>query len=282
MPHFEVVDVTGEGAFGLIPPCADRAFDHRTCDYWEDADRGSKAHRSNWLKQPEETAGGLSGAGSAAASDPSANPFAPGPKAPNPFAPPPRPANPFAPAREAAPNPFASPGSGASRNPFLDDLDDSLADNPFAPKRPARPVVAADAPRKLQLLGRGLGVFGSYAKVLLADDEPVAYCQFGPLSAYPRALRLRELYPQLPDAPLPAVITCIATTAMARRHGYALRLVDEVCRDLAGRGFAAVEAYPEAHAAENATPAARPQFWLRAGFSLAVDDERFPVMRREL
>lgn len=114
------------------------------------------------------------------------------------------------------------------------------------------------------------------------DGEPAAYCQFGPLSAYPRALRLRELYPQLPEAPLPAVVTCIATTAAARRSGYALRLVASVCDELAARGFAAVEAYPEAHAAEDATPAARPGFWIRAGFRLAVDDERYPVMRREL
>jgi hypothetical protein len=109
----------------------------------------------------------------------------------------------------------------------------------------------------------------------------VAYCQFGPLSAYPRALRLRELYPQLPDAPLPAVISCIATTSRLARVA-TLRLVAEVCRDLAERGFAAVEAYPEAHAVADSTPAARPQFWIRAGFALAVDDERYPVMRREL
>jgi ribosomal protein S18 acetylase RimI-like enzyme len=143
-------------------------------------------------------------------------------------------------------------------------------------------MIAADAPRKLQLLGRGLGIFGSYAKLLLIDGEAAGYCQFGPLSAYPRALRLRELYPRLPDAPLPAVITCISTTAEARRRGRALRLVEEVCRDLAGRGFAAVEAYPEARAVEDATPAARPGFWIRAGFRLAVDDERYPVVRREL
>jgi ribosomal protein S18 acetylase RimI-like enzyme len=155
-------------------------------------------------------------------------------------------------------------------------------DNPFAPQRPARPTIAAEAPRKLQLLGRGLGIFGSYAKLLIVDGEAVAYCQFGPLSAYPRALRTRDLYPQLPQAPLPAVITCIATTVAGRGSGHALRLVAEVCRDLAGRGFAAVEAYPEAHAVADATPAAKPGFWLRAGFALAVDDERYPVMRREL
>ena len=46
-------------------------------------------------------------------------------------------------------------------------------------------------------------------------ERAVAYAQFGPLSAYPRALRLRELYPRLPQSPLPAVITCVAVAAEA-------------------------------------------------------------------
>ena len=272
MSRFEIVDVGDETRFGLVPPCADPAFDHRTCDYWEDADHGSKASRPGWLRSGAGAAGSGSGSGAGPSGGAPSNPFAP-PHAAS--------ANPFAPARSAA-NQFATASAGPVRNPFLDDLDDSPEENPLAPKRPARPTIAAEAPRKLQLLGRGLGVFGTYAKLLLVDDEPAGYCQFGPLSAYPRALRLRELYPQLPDAPLPAVITCIATTAAARRSGHALRLVAEVCGDLAGRGFAAVEAYPETRPRENDTPAARPEFWLRAGFQLAVDDDRYPVVRREL
>jgi hypothetical protein len=253
MTKLEIVDISDEARFGLVPPCADPSFDHRSCDYWEDADHGAKTSRSSWLPK-----GG---------SSPAANS---------------NDANPFLPARKASTNPFAPAFSEPPRNPFLEDRTGGSDDNPFAPKRPSRPTIAAEAPRKLQLLGRGLGVFGTYAKLLLADGESVGYCQFGPLSAYPRALRLRQLYPQLPDAPLPAVITCIATTSEVRRNGYALKLVEAVCDDLTGRGFSAVEAYPEVHAAENVTPAARTEFWLRAGFRLAVDNERYPVVRREL
>jgi ribosomal protein S18 acetylase RimI-like enzyme len=250
-----IVDVTDEAAFRLIPPCADPGFDHRTCDYWEDSARGSKAARLSWLE-----------AGSATAATP-----------------PSRPRNPFGGLDEPVDNPFApSRSSGAAANPFVPSDDDALADNPFAPPPPARSAFGADGPRKLGLLVRGMAVFGSYAKVLLVGDEAVAYAQFGPLSAYPRALRLRELYPQLPDAPLPAVITCIATTPEARGGGHARRLVEAVCDDLAGRGFAAVEAYPENGARPDATSGATPAFWLTTGFSLAVDDERFPVVRREL
>jgi hypothetical protein len=264
MASLEIIDVTDEDRFGHIPPCADPGFDHRTCDYWEDADRGSKAARLAWLS-------GTAPVGSTPAA--SANPFAPPPRAA---------ANPFAPEARLSDNPFAPPPRRPAANPFLDDVATDPDDNPFAPRRPARPTVAADAPRKLQLLGRGLGIFGSYAKVLLIDGHAAAYCQFGPLSAYPRALRLRDLYRQLPSSPLPAVITCVATTAEARRNGHALRLVTAVCDDLAGRGFAAVEAYPEAHSRPDATPAATRQLWIRAGFTTAVDDDRYPVLRREL
>jgi GNAT superfamily N-acetyltransferase len=165
-------------------------------------------------------------------------------------------------------------------NPFGDD--DEPAENPFAPRREARPTIGADQPRKLQLLGRGLAIFGTYAKVLEADGRPAAYVQFGPLSAYPRAQHLRDLYPRLPATPLPAVITCIATTPEARGAGHAHTLIAAVCDDLAGRGFAAVEAYPERGARADSTSAATPEFWVDCGFTVAIDDERFPVLRREL
>jgi GNAT superfamily N-acetyltransferase len=247
---FRIEDVVDEPTFGLLPPCADPQFDHRSCDYWEDADRGSRLARSI---------------------APSA------PKAPA------RRANPFADddADEPALNPFLPAAKGPAFNPFAADKDEIVA-NPFAPPPPVRAALAPDTPRKLAHLLRGRGIFGSYAKVLVLDERPIAYAQFGPLSAYPRASRVRELYPQLPDAPLPAVITCIATTSDARGAGHAKRLVAAVCDDLAGRGFAAVETYPEAGRDPDATSAATPAFWLAAGFRLAVADDRFPVMRREL
>ncbi|HSH22003.1 MAG TPA: hypothetical protein VK992_05295, partial [Candidatus Caenarcaniphilales bacterium] len=188
MTKIRIVDVTDTVAFQLVPLCADARFDHRTCDYWEDADRGSKAYRGAWLH---------------AAAPPQASPAVTD--------------NPFAPVtHEPEENPFAPPTGAARPAGFADDeLFAVPLDNPFAraamPERPLRDGV----PRKLALLDRGRAVFGSYAKVLLADGQAAGYCQFGPLSAYPRAMRQRDLYPQLPEAPLPAVITCIATTAEA-------------------------------------------------------------------
>ena len=258
MTDIEILDVIDEARFGLVPPCADPGFDHRSCDYWEDADRGSKAARLAWF-QP-------------GAADPARTTNRPALFGDDDDDPAPAPvANPFA--RVAT--------SGPRLNPLFED-DEPALPNPFAPPPKVRPLSGSDVPRKLGLLGRGLIAFGSYAKLLLVDDEPAVYAQFGPLSAYPRALRLRELYPQLPDAPLPAVITCIATTADARGNGHATRLVGAICTDLGERGFAAVEAYPQAGARPDSTSAATPAFWVACGFRVAVDDERFPVLRREL
>src|SRR6266581_425048 len=100
--RIRIVDVRDEPSFRLIPPCADPGFDHRSCDYWEDAERGSKAARLAWLE---------------------ASP---------PPEPPARPAatdNPFAPASsEAQPafNPFSSSdhSSRPAFNPFADDDDE--------------------------------------------------------------------------------------------------------------------------------------------------------------
>lgn len=254
-----IVDVTDESMFALLPPCADPGFDHRSCDYWEDADRGSKAARLAWLEP---------GAGARDAPPPPRTP----------------PVNPFLADLEASGSPPANPFAASRPNPFLAPDEDDLnvpAMNPFAPPPRQRPNPGSEAPRKLQLLGRGLGVAGSYAKVLIRGDAPAAYAQFGPLTAYPRAQRTRDLYPALPDAPLPAVITCIASTSEARHLGLAQRLVEVVCEDLEARGFTAVEAYPEIGAPPDATSAATPAFWEMVGFARAIDDPRFPVMRRE-
>ena len=253
--YIEIVDVTDESTYARIPPCANPGFDHRSCDYWEDAERGSKAIRLAWIEPT------------------TAAEAAPAPRvAENPF---------LADLEERRANPFAAALGAGAANPLFSD-DDPLEDNPFAPRRAPRPTVADTAPRKLRLLGRGLGVAGSFAKVLIVDDRPAVYCQFGPLTAYPRAQRTRDLYPALPAAPLPAVITCIASTAATQGAGLARALVAAVCDDLEARGFAAVETYPEIGARPDATSAAAPAFWKSVGFVTAAPDERWPVMRREL
>ena len=96
MAAFRIADVVDEPAFGLLPPCADPSFDHRSCDYWEDADRGSRLARS----------------------------IAPGTPRP-----PARPPNPFAGdnAEEPSVNPFLPADRGPAFNPFAADTDEIVA-----------------------------------------------------------------------------------------------------------------------------------------------------------
>lgn len=242
MAGLRIVDLTDEATFGLVPPCADPSFDHRTCDHWENERGGSKASRPSWLEAA-----------------------APAPSRP-----------------DLVGNPFAPQGPATPVSDWLRGAADDLADNPFAPRRTVERPMTEGAPRKLALLDRGRGVFGSYAKVLLDGEAPAGYAQFGPLSAYPRARQIRDLYAQLPTSPLPAVITCIATTREARGRGLAKMLVEAVCDDLAGRGFSAVEVYATWGEPPDETSTATPAFWQGLGFDLVVDDPRYPVLRREL
>ena len=87
----------------------------------------------------------------------------------------------------------------------------------------------------------------------------MAYAQFGPLSAYPRAQQIRDLYPALPSAPLPAVITCVATSACGPRGRPGARSSSRrSSRTWPPAGFAAVEAYPDLTLAEDEASAAHP------------------------
>ena len=165
--------------------------------------------------------------------------------------------------------------------------------NPFAPKEPTREEALRDAaaapgqPPKLRLLTRQLPVSGPMGWVLLAKGEPVAYCQAGPLSAFPRAQRLRDRYPGLPESPPPAIVTCISVIPAARGAALGSALVEGVLTRLGAAGFAAAEAYPEEPAITpepDETSAATRTFWERLGFSVAATgpDGRWPVMRRTL
>ena len=94
MTALRILDIGDDADFRRIPPCADPRFDHRTCDHWEDADRGSRESRPAWLTTPVV-----------------AEPRSPRPAADNPFAPAPK---------DPDWNPFASGGASGGRpgNPF--------------------------------------------------------------------------------------------------------------------------------------------------------------------
>ena len=196
----------------------------------------------------------------------------------------PRPANPFLAdleAKEPIANPFATE---RPVNPFLtpgDEDDAGPVDNPFAPRPVARPAVGSDAPRKLQLLAAGWGSRGLRQGAACATS-PAAYAQFGPLTAYPRAQRTRELYPALPDAPASRGHHLHRDDGRGARRrprpgpgGGRLRRPRRA-RVHRRRGI------PDDRRRTGCDERGDARLLASVGFALAIDDERFPVMRRDL
>jgi hypothetical protein len=115
------------------------------------------------------------------------------------------------------------------------------------------------------------------------DRLAVGWCQFGPISAYPRAQVIRDRYPELPDSPAPWVVTCLQVVeTQPDRAAAAKALLTAVCDELDRRGIIAVEAYPEG-VADAWLPSPGPaSVYQQAGFAQVAGEDRYPVMRREL
>ena len=183
---------------------------------------------------------------------------------------------------EPAFNPFAPAAQGAGRQPVRDE-DDEPADNPFAPAPAARPAgrrrraaqaaPARPRPRGLRLVREG-PARGRRARRL----RPVRAAVRLPARARARASSTRASRRR----------RCPRSSPASRRRprragaGLAAMLVEAVCDDLAGRGFAAVEAYPEVGARARRHERRDPGVLGAPGLRGRGADERFPVLRREL
>ncbi|HEY7526593.1 MAG TPA: hypothetical protein VIA82_07170 [Candidatus Limnocylindria bacterium] len=148
----------------------------------------------------------------------------------------------------------------------------------------------SDAARSLKLsrLMAGERTAGAYGMLAWRTGEDgdrlaVGWCQFGPISAYPRAQVIRDRYPELPDSPAPWVVTCLQVVETEPdREGAAGDLLTAVCDELDRRGIIAVEAFPEG-VDDPWLPSPGPAaIYTAVGFTLAAGDERYPVYRREL
>ncbi|HYM52875.1 MAG TPA: hypothetical protein VEW45_05240 [Candidatus Dormibacteraeota bacterium] len=141
---------------------------------------------------------------------------------------------------------------------------------------------------KLSRLLAGTRLAGAYGMLAWRTDAAgdrvaVGWAQFGPISAYPRAGVIRDRYPQLPDSQAPWVITCLQVAAeVSDRDEVASALLGAVCDELDRRGITAVEAYPDTVDDPWLPPAGPESVYRAAGFERIVDDDRYPVERREL
>ena len=182
---------------------------------------------------------------------------------------------------EAVPAP-ARPGARCQTCDYWERLDGS---------RDAPDGEAIDAPAraalKLRRLLAGRDLAGAYGMQAWRGEgehrTPIGWAQFGPLSAYSRAVAIRERYPELPDSPAPWVVTCLQVVSDAGdREAVAIGLLKAVCEDLDRRGITAVEAYPEGVAGDWSPSPGPASIYAGAGFERGAGDERYPVMRREL
>jgi hypothetical protein len=148
----------------------------------------------------------------------------------------------------------------------------------------------AQAARSLKLsrLMSGERTAGAYGMLAWQTGEDgdrlaVGWCQFGPISAYPRAQVIRDRYPELPQSPAPWVITCLQVVESQPDRAVAAReLLAAVCEELDRRGITAVEAYPEGIANPWLPSPGPAAIYAEAGFARVAGDHRFPVFRREL
>lgn len=158
-----------------------------------------------------------------------------------------------------------------------------------APKAGATAVTARASLKRSRLLA-SRALAGSYGMLAYRRDAgervAVAYAQFGPLSAYPRAQSIRERYADLPESPAPWVVTCLQVVAdigdHEAREAAGVALLGAVCDELDRRGITAIEAYPEP-IRDPWLPSSGPTtVYRRADFDQVAGDQRYPVFRREL
>ena len=178
----------------------------------------------------------------------------------------------------------AEPGARCQTCDYWERLDGGRE----SPEPPPSDGPARAGLKRSRLLGnRASG--GALAMLAFRTDSVdrivVGYAQFGPLSAYPRALTIRERYPELPESPPPWVITCLQVADADdphERHAIGRRLLEGVCAELDSRGIIAVEAYPERHDDPWRPSPGPASAYAEAGFDHMAGDDRFPVYRREL
>src|SRR5881392_892006 len=131
----------------------------------------------------------------------------------------------------------ARPGSRCQSCDYWERVDGSR-DAPGADSTDASAREALKLGRLLS--GRNLaGAYGMLAWRRDGEDRvAVGWAQFGPLSAYPRALTIRERYAEIPDSPAPWVVTCLQVVRDAEeRQAVAIGLLEAVCDDLDRRGI---------------------------------------------
>jgi GNAT superfamily N-acetyltransferase len=119
--------------------------------------------------------------------------------------------------------------------------------------------------------------WGPPGKVLVVDDEPIAYGLFAPGKRIGRVLR--PGHAASPDALLLATLWVAPSV---RQAGVARLLLQALLREVHERGGRALEAYGARGGAALGTCVLPEGFLLANGFTVLHDDARYPLLRLDL
>lgn len=119
--------------------------------------------------------------------------------------------------------------------------------------------------------------FGDCGRLLYAAGLAVGYAPYAP----PRFLPNIQNYPAGPVSDDAVFLACLFVPSRAHRgRGWGSALLQDILRELRGRGMSAVETFARGGSPEN--PSGPAEFYLRHGFAVLRDDPEFPLLRLNL
>ncbi|MBC7169622.1 GNAT family N-acetyltransferase [Candidatus Bipolaricaulota bacterium] len=136
---------------------------------------------------------------------------------------------------------------------------------------------AANLGKKLAWVRRVRTEFGDCGRLLYAEGLAVGYAQYAP----PRFLPNIRNYPAGPVSDDAVFLACLFVPSRTHQgRGWGSVLLQDILRELRGRGMSAVETCTRVGSAEN--PSGPAEFYLRHGFAVLRNDPEFPLLHLNL
>ncbi|HDP70120.1 MAG TPA: N-acetyltransferase [Actinobacteria bacterium] len=118
--------------------------------------------------------------------------------------------------------------------------------------------------------------WGECGKLIYVGDEAVAYAQYAPPCYFPKI----KNYAAAPLSEDAIFLSCLYVLPPHRDKGHGKAILREIVKRLSKSGYRAIETFGN-KTLEN-RPSAPFGFYMRNGFYIVRDDEKFPLMRLDL
>ncbi|MDO8886850.1 GNAT family N-acetyltransferase [Candidatus Oleimmundimicrobium sp.] len=115
--------------------------------------------------------------------------------------------------------------------------------------------------------------FGDCGKLIYVNGRPVAYSQYAP-PFYFSKIKNYTAAPLSGDA---IFLSCLFVAPAYRGKGYGKDILIEIVKSLSKKGFKALETF--GNKGSKGKPSASYEFYLKNGFYVIRDNEKFPLMR---